>query len=223
MLISFTPNERDRPFREALESWTMMHFVPLLMSENVEFVFRLLCELWNVFAKRTFTCVLEPGGFITTMLGFTCCWMFKPCFKITNDFCCGTDRVLTGCCIDPVESWRCGTTSVLCALLQKERKNTNEYCSAEFCFKKHPMSTYVIRGVICWRTWGIGDELVIGLITVVADVLWGMLVVKLLSLDDEDVGGGGGALRALKTACCSVTPRKPKSLLLKLQRKLISF
>lgn len=61
-----------------------------------------------------------------------------------------------------------------------------------------------MRGVICWR-WETVGATVIGLILVAAvAVLCGTLVD-----DDADVGAGGGAFRALKTACCSGTPRKP--------------
>ena len=67
-----------------------------------------------------------------------------------------------------------------------------------------------MRGVICWR-WETVGATVIGLITVVAvAVLCGTLVDDDDDDDDDaDVGAGGGAFRALNTACCSGTPRKP--------------
>lgn len=62
---------------------------------------------------------------------------------------------------------------------------------------------YTNRGVICGRIGVICDVFVIELTADDVDEVCGMLVLL------DDVGGGGGAFRALKTACCNVTPRNP--------------
>lgn len=67
--------------------------------------------------------------------------------------------------------------------------------------KKNP--AYTKRGVICGRIGGICDVFVIELTAEEVVELCGMLVLL------DVVGGGGGAFRALKTACCNVIPRNP--------------
>lgn len=156
----------------------------------------------NLVSIHVITCVFVPGGFITTMFGLTCCCIFMPCLTMTNF--CG----FTVIGVDPVESCRWVTTVGLGVLLGLKKRDRKHSFLANVKFSKK--FAYAILGVICWRIWGTGAGLAIGLMTVFnVTVLWGMLVVKFLSLDVEDVGMDGGAFLALKTACWSVTPRKP--------------
>lgn len=93
-------------------------------GQCLEFVFFFSINIFHQFngvdKKSIFTCVLELGGFITTMFDFTCCCIFMPCLTITN-FC----GLFTVCDVDPVESWRCGTTVVGFGVLLKHKKHNH--------------------------------------------------------------------------------------------------